>query len=126
MPPPGIQAQRPRTRTARTTRQINGAIVVGLQADFWRKVYRPGPTRPTSNRLHLMCQWPLCIVLLNKVALKKYHGEAKAINDSNYNGSDEAKERLRSKTYGISILFEHPIKKHKEFEYFSCAGSMCD
>ena len=30
MPPPGIQAQRPRTRTARTTRQINGAIIVGF------------------------------------------------------------------------------------------------
>ena len=29
MPPPGIQAQRPRTRTARTTRQINGAILFG-------------------------------------------------------------------------------------------------
>ena len=28
-PPPGIQAQRPRTRTARTTRQINGAILFG-------------------------------------------------------------------------------------------------
>ena len=28
-PQPGIQAQRPRTRTARTTRQINGAILVG-------------------------------------------------------------------------------------------------
>ena len=29
MPPPGIQAQRPRTRTSRAIRQINGAIVVG-------------------------------------------------------------------------------------------------
>ena len=30
MPLPGIQAQRPRTLTARTTRQINGAIFVCL------------------------------------------------------------------------------------------------
>ena len=31
---PGIQAQRPRTRTARTTRQINGAIFCGGQPYF--------------------------------------------------------------------------------------------
>ena len=30
MPPPGIQAQRPLARIARMTRQINGAIVVGM------------------------------------------------------------------------------------------------
>ena len=34
VPQPGIQAQRPRTRAARTTRQINGAIRFGGYADF--------------------------------------------------------------------------------------------
>ena len=48
-PQPGIQAQRPRTRTARTTRQINGAISVQWLGRFWRNVFRSGPaTRPTS------------------------------------------------------------------------------
>ena len=47
---PGIQAQRPRTRTARTTRQINGARLFWWLARFWRKCppFRPIP-RPTSK-----------------------------------------------------------------------------
>ena len=36
-PPPGIQAQRPRARTARATRQINGAKSFGGYADFGEK-----------------------------------------------------------------------------------------
>ena len=42
---PGIQAQRPRTRTARTTRQINGAIFCGGQPDFWDSVLLAGTDR---------------------------------------------------------------------------------
>ena len=49
-PPPGIQAQRPRTRTARTTRQINGAIRLSLRR-FLKKCLAC-PTRPTSKGLH--------------------------------------------------------------------------
>ena len=49
VPQPGIQAQRPRTRTARTTRQINGAISVQWLGRFWRKVFLSGyPSRATS------------------------------------------------------------------------------
>ena len=42
---PGIQAQRPRTRTARTTRQINGARLDWWLGRFWRNVFLFRPVR---------------------------------------------------------------------------------
>ena len=54
-PQPGIQAQRPRTRTARTTRQINGARFDWWLARFWNFVFRSasGP-RPASHGVSTM------------------------------------------------------------------------
>ena len=65
VPLPGIQAQRPRTRTARTTRQINGAIVVGGQAVLGEMSGVPAPRvqRPIGFISGV------CIVLLPKVEL---------------------------------------------------------
>ena len=55
MTPPGIQAQRPRTRTARTTRQINGAIRFWYTGWFWDKCHplRPDASYVPTQKTHL-------------------------------------------------------------------------
>ena len=68
-PPPGIQAQRPRTRTARTTRQINGAISVQWLGRFWRKVSLCGSRpRPTSNRPHRCYELKTTVITMVSVS----------------------------------------------------------
>ena len=55
------------------------------------------PTRPTSNLIHLMCQWPLCIVLLFKAEdverSRRDDSMLSSRNASNYNAFGEMKER---------------------------------
>ena len=57
VPLPGIQAQRPRTRTARTTRQINAAIPFNGYAAFGEKSSSVGVARvqrPLASNMFLL------------------------------------------------------------------------
>ena len=111
---PGIQAQRPRTRTARTIRQINGARFVWWLARFWRNVSRSAcGSRPRVQGCQPCCRsrndsnfiafaedkersWHLNA----RLALQKYGFREFMIFSS-------LKNRLRSRTLVTAVMFQN-------------------
>ena len=94
-PPPGIQAQRPRTRTARTTRQINGAIFVQWLGRFLRFVFLSETPASNVQQSHLCSGAAFCHTYKLILTILE--------------AMDLASNTNVNKTSGISAIFEFMV-----------------
>ena len=97
-PPPGIQAQRPAPAPhARHDRSMARSSLVSRP--IFEEKFIVLADASNVQGCHLGCQWPKCIVLLNKVELKvrwrRWQSMLSSRNVSNYNAFGEDKERWR-------------------------------